>query len=66
MVVTNVVGMAKKRENDAIAARDGGAEIKSLIDLVGVVELVEDVKAGVLDLVEEKIVKVTLREATHV
>ena len=62
---TDLVGIAKEGEDGAIAAGDGRAKVEGLFDLVSFVELVQNMDAGLFDLVEEDIVKVALCETTH-
>lgn len=60
-----VVGIAKEGEDDAIATRDGRAQIEGLINFVCIVELIENMDADLLDLVEEEVIEMTLGEPTH-
>ena len=61
-----MIDVAEKRENDTVAARDGGTQVEGLFDLICFVELIKNMDADFLDLVEEDIVEVAWSMSTHV
>ena len=61
-----MIDVAEKRENDTVAARDGGTQVEGLSDFICFVELIKNMDADFLDLVEEDIVEVAWSMSTHV